>query len=340
MNARIPLLTLMLSVTAPVTTAWAHHSIAEYDQSKSVEIEGTLVEVKWQNPHIHLRVRAASPTGGDPVVWEIECSSLSVMRRTNATADGLEPGDKVRVAGDPSRRAPNRLFALNVLKADGTEIVLYPGGQPRWAKVAVGTKSTWLDPGTAENAGAGLFRVWSTKLDVPESLWPETYPLTDAAKKIMASWDPIRDSVSPGCKPKGMPTIMEQPYPIEFVRLKDTILLRMEEYDTVRTIYMTDKVAPSSLPTHRLGRSMGRWDGNTLVVKTDGIAWPYLDPNGTPLSPAATLLERFTPAADGTRLEYSVLVTDPKFLARPLELKRSWVARPNESVKPYNCGRS
>jgi hypothetical protein len=330
----------MLSVASPTGVVWAHHSGSEYDSSKSVEIEGTLVEVKWQNPHIHLRVRSGTDAQGKPMIWEIEGSSLSVMRRTNATPDGLKAGDKVRVAGDPSRRAPNRMFALNLLQANGTEIVLYPGGSPRWATVAVGSKSTWLDPGTAEKASSGIFRVWSTKLDVPESLWPEKYPLTDAAKKTLASWDPLHDSVSPGCEPKGMPTIMEQPYPIEFVRLKDTILLRMEEYDTVRTLYMSDKVAPSSLPKHRLGRSTGRWEGSTLVVKTDGIVWPYLDSNGTPLSPAATLVERFTPTADGTRLEYSVVITDPKILTKPLELKRSWVARPNEAVKPYNCGRS
>jgi hypothetical protein len=136
-----------------------------------------------------------------------------------------------------------------------------------------------------------------------------------------------------------MPTIMEQPYPMEFVQQGDRILLRMEEYDTVRTIHMSDKVVPSSLPGHRLGRSVGRWDGKTLVVQTDGITWPHLDSSGTPLSPKARLVERFTTTPDGARLEYSLTVTDPQFLARAVELKRSWVARPNESVKPYNCGK-
>ena len=59
-----------------------------------------------------------------------------------------------------------------------------------------------------------------------------------------------------------------------------------------------------------------------------------------PLSPAASLVERFTPSADGTLLNYSIVITDPQFLSEPIELKRSWVARPNESVKPFNCGRS
>jgi hypothetical protein len=330
---------LLLSMAASTSPVWAHHSGAEYDAHRILEIDGTLLEVRWQNPHIRISVRSASNAPSEPMTWDIEGSSLSVMRRTNATPERLKGGDKVRVAGWPSRIAPNRMMALNLLLADGTELVFSPGGRPRWGSTAIGSKSTWFDAGTSETASSGIFRVWSTKLDVPEQLWLRSYPLTDAAKAVLASWDPIRDTVARDCEPKGMPTIMEQPYPLEFVELKDTIELRMEEYDTVRTIYMSDKVVPSSLPTHRLGRSSGHWEGSTLVVKTDGITWPYIDPRGTPLSPAAMLVERFTPTADGTRLQYSLLIADPLFLARPVEMKRSWVARPGESVKVYNCGR-
>jgi hypothetical protein len=41
------------------------------------------------------------------------------------------------------------------------------------------------------------------------------------------------------------------------------------------------------------GASEGRWEGNTLIVETDGITWPYLDYMGMPLSMAASLVERF-----------------------------------------------
>ncbi len=71
---------------------------------------------------------------------------------------------------------------------------------------------------------------------------------------------------------------------------------------------------------------------------TDGIAWPFLEYTGTPLSPESSLVEHFTPSADGMRLSYSVVVTDPQYLTTSVTLTRSWVARPNESVKPYKCG--
>ena len=132
------------------------------------------------------------------------------------------------------------MWALHILAANGREIVLGPGTTPRWTKNdAIGSKSTWFEGGTAANKTAGIFGVWSTKVGQPGGLWRRDYPLTDAAKKARASFNPLTDSVAPGCRPKGMPTIMEQPYPLEFAKKGDTILLRLEEYDTVRTIVMT-----------------------------------------------------------------------------------------------------
>jgi hypothetical protein len=105
--------------------------------------------------------------------------------------------------------------------ANGREIVLGPGITPRWKTTAAGSKSTWFDGGTEVNKTAGLFRVWSTKFNEPGGLWRRDYPLTEAARKARAAFNPLTDSVAPGCRPKGMPTIMEQPYPLEFVRKGD-----------------------------------------------------------------------------------------------------------------------
>ena len=75
-----------------------------------------------------------------------------------------------------------------------------------------------------------------------------------------------------------------------------------------------------TLPKTLLGRSKGRWEGTTLVVTTTRIDWRYLDPSGVPLGPSATIVERFTPTPDGTRLSYSMTVTDPATFTQPVEL--------------------
>jgi len=335
MKFALALVTAVICGTMASVDLRAHHSGSEYDQT-TVEISGTLLEVAWQNPHVHFYVRAKD-ADGKQTTWDIEANSLSILRRTDATPENLKVGDTVKVAGSPSRRAPNRMWASNILAANGREIVLGPGLKPRWAATASGSKSTWFEGGTDANKSAGIFRVWSTKFNEPGGLWRRDYPLTDAAKKARASFNPLTDSVAPGCRPKGMPTIMEQPYPLEFVKKGDDILLRMEEYDTVRTIVMKPDAKFNALPKTRLGRSKGAWEGETLVVTTDRIDWGYIDPSGIPQGPASSIVERFTPTSDGTRLTLTMTITDAATFSAPVELKRSWVWRRGETVKPYNC---
>ena len=336
MTRALAITVLQLCWALPLGTALAaHHSGSEYDR-RVIEIEGRLVEVAWTNPHVHFLVRTTDPDG-KAVTWDIEANSLSILRRTDATPENLKVGDTVKVAGAPSRQNPNRMWAMHILAGNGREIVLDPGGKPRWATSAAGSKSTWFEGGSAADTKAGIFRVWSTRFGESGGLWRRDYPLTETAQKARAAFNPLTDTVAPGCRPKGMPTIMEQPYPLEFVRKGDAILLRLEEYDTVRTIDMAPASKVDTLPKTLLGRSKGRWEGSTLVVTTNRIDWPFLDPSGVPLGPAATLVERFTPTADGTRLSYSITVTDPATFTQPLELKRSWVWRPGETVKPYDC---
>ena len=317
--------------------AVAHHSGAEYDGSRRIEVTGTLVELGWQNPHVRFTVKSDPDATGKIVVWEIEAHSLSVLRRSNVTPDRLARGDRITIAGDLSRRVPNRMFATNLKRANGVALVLGPGFKRRWQGPAEEFKSSWFDPGATSGRSNGIFRVWSTKLDDPVFLWKRDYPLTEAAQKKRAAWDDMRDTVARGCEPKGMPTLMEQPYPLEFVQQGDRILLRIEEYDTVRTIHMGGNEDLESLPATLLGVSSGRWEGETLVVRTDRIAWPHLDSSGVPLGSGAVLVERFTPSADGSRLGYSLTVTSPEVLTGPVELERNWFWRPREKVRPYRC---
>jgi hypothetical protein len=133
-----------------------------------------------------------------------------------------------------------------------------------------------------------------------------------------------------------MPDIVNQPFPIEFLDREDTILLRIEEYDTVRAIHMGDGASAQAQPETALGYSTGRWEGQTLVVDTSRInGAQYINNRGVPLGTGAWLVERFTPSADGDRLHYSLTITAPDSLTAPVEQKRSWV--PGDRVMPFDC---
>ena len=64
-------------------------------------------------------------------------------------------------------------------------------------------------------------------------------PMTEAARTALQQFNPTLN-----CVPKGMPTIMDQPFPIAFEDREAQILLRIEEYDIVRTIHMDREAAP------------------------------------------------------------------------------------------------
>ena len=179
----------------------------------------------------------------------------------------------------------------------------------------------------------GLFRVWTSA----GRLWNNDYPLTEYARAARAEWDPIADEPTANCAPKGQAFIMENPYPMEFVDEGDRILLNIEEYDLVRTIYMNPEAASMEPAPSLLGHSVGRWEGDTLVVETTRIDYPHFDKTGIPQTEAVRNLEHFSVNEEGSRLEYRVTVTDPTVFTEPVVMTKAWVYRPGETVNPYDC---
>ena len=322
----------------------AHHSFAgQFDPSASVEIEGELIAIRWINPHAHLTVRTVED--GRAVEWDLETAGASQMVRSGVEREFLRVGDGVRVAGWPSVRGRNEMHATNLLTPDGRELILFRGAAPLFAERGTGSYDyARRSEGDASRPELGLFRVWSfTALSpflVPEDIDAnfdlERYPLTDAARASAAAFDSVRDNPTLNCTPKGMPMIMENPYPIEIVDVSPNIEIRIEEYDLVRTVFMDRDRAPEGTEATPLGFSVGRWDGDTLVVTTTGVGWPWFDQRGIPQSEQSVLVERFTPAADGSRLDYTVTVTDPVNFTEPVTLDRYWLDL-GETIMPYAC---
>lgn len=321
---------------------WAHHSVsAIFDGSKTVETSGTITELSWSNPHPKFQL----VTGGtEAQVWNVELTSLTNLRRAGLEGQLLAVGDAIRVAGNPARATANLLYAQNILLASGKELVLETGGEPRWSRESLGRGGP-SGPGDPSRPELGIFRVWSTPRDQPLLLVEDVepvfnyarYPLTDAARASVAAFDPVKDSPILNCVAKGMPTAMEQPYPMEFARQGNDIVLRLEEYDASRVIHMTAIAPEADQPATKLGYSIGRWEGDTLVVETTRISWPWFDVVGVPFSANAHVLERFTPSEDGARLDYEMTVTDPINFTQPVVLTKFWVWYPQMRVEPYNC---
>lgn len=301
----------------------AHHSSAPFYENREVEVEGEITEVLWQNPHIRFTLR--DDDGRD---WDIETTSVSILSRWGLDEDVVEVGTRVRLAGRAGRQSDTAMWVSNMLLPSGQEVLL--SSRPRWSDNTIGED---LRGEVAADPELGLFRVWTSA----GRLWNNSYPLTEFARTARAGWDPIADEPTANCAPKGMAFIMENPYPMEFVDEGDRILLYIEEYDLVRTIYMTPEAVPANPEPGLLGHSVGRWEGDVLVVETTHINYAHFDKTGIPQTEAVHNLERFRVNDEGSRLEYSVTVTDPAIFTEPVVMTKTWAYRPGETINPYDC---
>jgi hypothetical protein len=272
-------------------------------------------------------------------------TALSNMRRWQIEADFIQVGDHIRVAGNPAVRGEKGLYIRNVLTSSGREVLLGLEVKPRWSDRTIEmAESRRLGIGDKSAPERGIYRIWSTPDHIPV-LIPRNFArlpeqranLTEAAHRSVDEFVWERDNPLRDCAPKGMPTIMEAPYPFEIVQSGSNLLWRSEEYDTVRTIHLGAE-AVRDAPPSLLGHSVGRWDdARTLVVTTTSMGWGHFDGQGVPLTPAASATERFVLSADGDRLDYTLTLTDPETFLEPVTLTKHWVWYPDARVGAYQC---
>lgn len=336
MNRSLRVVSLLGGLLLP-HLASAHHSVAgTFDTDRIEEAEGEVTSVLWRNPHVRFTMSVAD-ANGEAVEWDMEMTSLSSLRRRGLDRQLLEVGDQIRVAGSPALDGSPQLYLRNVMLDSGEEVVLSNDG-PRWSEDALGTTGPGFGQGDSSRPDLGIFRVWSTPVGGPGGggFWNPSYPLTTAATRAVENFNPVTDAPTLGCTPKGMPTIMEQPYPMEIVERDGNIVLLQEEYDTVRTIYL-DGAGPDWIDPRPLGYSVGRWEGDTLVVDTTGVSWRHFNTRGIPLNDGVTIRETFTLQDDGARLDYTLTVNDRMTFTEPVTLDKSWVWLPEITVEPFEC---
>jgi hypothetical protein len=126
-----------------------------------------------------------------------------------------------------------------------------------------------------------------------------------------------RDDPVGFCKPGGAVRILTYPPYRKFLQLPDLFVILSERDVTYRQIFTDGRPLPDDPTPNFNGYSTGRWEGDTLVVQTNGLRdGTWLDRNGSPISDAATMTERFRRVSYG-RLEIDLTIDDPKVYTRP-----------------------
>jgi hypothetical protein len=211
-----------------------------------------------------------------------------------------------------------------------------PNAQAHWDADTLGGRGQWVADDAARGEGAseglGIFTVWS----IPKRpQFSSSLPFTAAAVAARSEWNMV-DNPYTRCEQPGMPRIMLNPHPFEFINNGETITLLGEEFDMVRTIHMKSLASASRQPGSRLGYSVGQWVDGSLIVHTSNVSWPYFDGIGTPQSDAVEMVESFTLLDDGARLDYSLRISDPETFSEAAVVDRYWLAL-GEKVEPFDC---
>jgi len=141
------------------------------------------------------------------------------------------------------------------------------------------------------------------------------------------------------CYLPGVPRATYLPYPFQIIQGTDKIMIVYGFAEANRTIHM-DKANPEPAPIDTwMGRSHGRWEGDTLVVDVAGFngqAW--FDRAGNFASDTLRVVERYTPLSPDA-LMYEATIEDPNVFTRPWTLRMPLYRRLEEraQVLEFKC---
>ena len=140
------------------------------------------------------------------------------------------------------------------------------------------------------------------------------------------------------CLPGGMPAMMlGGNTPIEIIPTRGEVVILFEELDLYRHIYMNETQAKLDDldPTYK-GHSVGRWDGDTLVVDTIGTNdKTTLDGSGVPHSESQHMVERIS--RHGDEMDDLITIDDPKTFTEPWTTKAIYKFLPGRRLQEYVC---
>jgi hypothetical protein len=134
------------------------------------------------------------------------------------------------------------------------------------------------------------------------------------------------------CDPLGVPRILLANHPFKMVQAPGELIILYERSRGFREIYMDGREHPKDLDPSWWGDSIGKWDGDTLVIDSVGFNdRTWVDYMGLPHSDALHVVERYRRVAANT-LQLDLTIDDPKAYTKP------WSVTIKYSLKSWNLG--
>jgi hypothetical protein len=197
-----------------------------------------------------------------------------------------------------------------------------------WARVAVKGEVTY-EPIAGEPGGNPIERVWTPGPDIEEIVsgnydnpilqpWAREIVKRNTDSEIALVHVHEADDL---CFPVGIPQIINLREPVQFIQTKDRVHIVYQRDHLVRRVYLNQKHSASVTPSW-FGESVGRYEGDTLIIDTIGLkAHPMsvVDNYGTPHTDQLHVVERYRVINDekGKGLEIKFRVEDPGAFTMP-----------------------
>jgi hypothetical protein len=165
---------------------------------------------------------------------------------------------------------------------------------------------------------------------------PSLAPKYEAMRAASARAPQPEDNATANCLPPGMPGIMTQPYPMEFLITPGKVTIIIEAYTEVRHIYTDGRPLPEDPDPKFFGTSVGRWEGDTLVVETVGFNEHVQLARGVPHGEKMKIVERFR-LTDPDGMGIETTITDPEVLTAPYTTTSNLRRHRNWTISEYVC---
>ena len=154
-----------------------------------------------------------------------------------------------------------------------------------------------------------------------------------------SAWQPADEmALSRVCLPPSIVYAVQGPFPFEVYQTPQLIVIKYEYFDQHRLVFMDGRAhPPADAPHTKMGHSVGRWDGDELVIDTTRIAASTITNNGLDHSDSIHMVERYKLSADGNRLSATQWFEDPQVLDNNGARFIQWARQPGQYVYPYEC---
>jgi len=147
-----------------------------------------------------------------------------------------------------------------------------------------------------------------------------------------------KDNPDAHCLPMGLMQLHEHPQPRKIIQTPGVTVIIYEANSGLRQIFTDGRsLPPKDVQPWWYGYSVGHWDGDTLVVETTGFRDDvWLDVNGSPLTNAGKMIERYRRPTYG-KLDIEVTVDDPSAYTKPFTVRVAQQLIPNTDLIEFIC---